>query len=147
MSILDILNTYWKQGILYLLLGAGLIQISPIKIDPFSWLAKKIGNALNVDILKQLEETRKSLDILDEKLTTHIKENEEESINECRRRILVFNEKVLANDNVTKERYDSILEDIDEYEDYCENHKGYQNSKAVLSIQNLKHDYLQRYQP
>ena len=102
---------------------------------------------LNVDILKQLEETRKSLDILDEKLTNHIKENEEEYIDECRRRILVFNEKVLANDNVTKERYDSILEDIDEYEDYCENHKGYQNSKAVLSIQNLKHDYLQRYQP
>ena len=147
MTFLDILDAYWKEGLLYLFLGAGIIQISPIKINPFSWIAKKIGNALNADVIKQLNDNKLSLQKLNEKLDNHIRENEEEHINECRRRILVFNEKVVADSkNITKERYDSILDDIDEYEKYCQENPQYPNSKAVLSIQNLKDDYLKRYQ-
>jgi len=146
MTVIEILEAYWKEGLLYVILGCGIIQISPIKINPFSWLAKHIGNALNADVIKQLEDHKKSLDNLSEKLEKHIKENEREYIDECRRRILTFNEKVIANDHITKERYDSILEDIDEYEDYCRLNPGYPNSKAILSIQNLKDDYLHRYQ-
>ena len=147
MTILEIIETYWKQGLLYLILGAGIIQITPIKLNPFSWLAKKIGNALNADVLKKLKETNQSLIDLDKKLDNHIEENEREKIDECRRRILIFNEKVVADSkNITKERYDSILEDIDMYENYCDEHPNYPNSKAVLSIENLKRDYLKRYQ-
>ena len=147
MTILEIIETYWKQGLLYLILGAGIIQITPIKLSPFSWLAKKIGNALNADVLKRLKETNQSLLDLDKKLDNHIAENEREKIDECRRRILIFNEKVVADSkNITKERYDSILEDIDMYENYCDEHPNYPNSKAVLSIENLKRDYLKRYQ-
>ena len=147
MTILDLIQAYWKEGLLYLFLGAGIIQISPIKISPFSWLARKIGNALNADVIKQLDDTKKSLKQLNEKFDNHVKENEREQIDECRRRILIFNEKVVADSkNITKERYDSILEDVDTYEKYCDKNPQYPNSKAVLSIENLKKDYLKRYQ-
>ena len=126
-------------------LGAGIIQITPIKINPFSWIARKIGNALNADVIEHLNKTDKAITELDKKLDRHIEENEREGIDECRRRILLFNEKVIAEDHITKERYDSILEDIDTYEKYCKVNPDYPNSKAVLSIENLKDDYKKRY--
>jgi len=129
-----------------LILGAGLIQISPIKLDPFSWVMKKIGNALNADLVKSLKETDKAIKDIANRLQDHIDENQKEQIDECRRRILNFNEKILTGTPVSKERYDSILDDIDMYEQYCKDHPKYPNSKAVLSIQNLKQDYSQRYQ-
>lgn len=148
MTVLEILEAYWKEGLLYLVLGAGLIQISPIKINPLSWIAKKLGNALNADVIKQLDETKKALEDLDNKFKEHIVEIERDRINECRRRILNFNEKLIDNEihNITRERYNSILDDIDMYEKYCLEHPDYPNSKAVLSIKNIKEDYLQRFQ-
>lgn len=146
MTILDIINSYWKEGVLYLFLGAGLIQISPIKLNPFSWIAKKVGNALNVDVITQLDEQKKAISELEKKLDDHVKENEREKIDECRRRILIFNDKVISEEaTVTRERYDSILEDIDMYTEYCRTHPDYPNSKAELSIKSLKEDYLHRY--
>jgi len=145
MTFLEFLDAYWKDGLFYLVLGSGLIQISPIKLYPFSWIARKIGNALNADLMKRLDNTDKSLDALSNKLSKHIEEDERNNIDDCRRRILTFNEKVLSEDHVTKERYDSILEDIDTYEKYCLAHPDYPNSKAILSIQNLKEDYTRRY--
>ena len=78
MSILELLEAYWKDGLLYLILGAGIIQIAPIKLNPYSWLAKKIGNALNTDVIKQLDDNKDALEKLSVKLDTHISENERE---------------------------------------------------------------------
>lgn len=97
-------------------------------------------------MLTRIDKTDESIVKLMKKLNEHIEENEREQIDECRRRILVFNDKVICETNtITKERYDSILEDIDRYEKYCQEHVDYPNSKAVLSIHNLKKDYSERY--
>ena len=145
MTLLEILEAYWKEGLLYLIIGAGLIQITPIKLNPFSWLAKIIGNALNADVIKQLDDNKEALEKLDKKLDDHVKENAREYMDECRIRILSFNERIVAGEKITKERYDAILDDIDRYEKYCKENPDYPNSKAVLSIENLKRDYSERY--
>ena len=145
MTLLEILQAYWKEGLLYLFIGAGLIQITPIKLNPFSWIAKIIGNALNADVIKQLDGNKEALEKLDKKLDKHIKENAREQMDECRIRILSFNERIVAGEKITKERYDAILDDIDKYEKYCKDNPDYPNSKAVLSIENLKKDYSERY--
>ena len=41
----------------------------------------------------------------------------------------------------SKEHFDEILEDIDEYEDYCRDHEDYENNKAVLAINTIKEEY------
>lgn len=45
-----------------------MIEISPIKINPWSWIAKTVGNAMNAGVMDEIkeikiaqEETRKSL--------------------------------------------------------------------------------------
>lgn len=60
----------------------------------------------------------------------------------CRYRIIRFNDELLGNNRLhTKEHFDQILEDIDEYEKYCEKDPGYENSKAVMAIEHIKHVY------
>ena len=46
MSIIDFIMKYWQEGLLYTVLGGGLIQISPLKWNPLSWVARKLGKAL-----------------------------------------------------------------------------------------------------
>ena len=43
-----------------------LIQIAPIKLDPWSAIARAVGRAINKDVIDKLDETREILD-------THIK--------------------------------------------------------------------------
>ena len=39
-----------------------LVQIAPVKLNPWTWLARAIGRAINGDVLRKLDETRKILD-------------------------------------------------------------------------------------
>lgn len=39
-----------------------LVQVAPIEISPWSWLAKKIGRAINGEVLKKLGEVERRLD-------------------------------------------------------------------------------------
>lgn len=39
-----------------------LIEVSPIKINPWSRLAKIIGHALNAEVLEQQKQTQKKLE-------------------------------------------------------------------------------------
>lgn len=60
----------------------------------------------------------------------------------CRYRIIRFNDELFENGRLhTKEHFDQILEDIDEYEDYCKKDPDYQNSKAVMAIEHIRQVY------
>lgn len=60
----------------------------------------------------------------------------------CRYRIIRFNDELLEKDRLhTKEHFDQILDDIDEYEDYCRQDPDYQNSKAVMAIKHIRQVY------
>ena len=42
--------------------GASLLQISPVRVDPWSWLWKRLGRALNGEVLDKLGELEKRMD-------------------------------------------------------------------------------------
>lgn len=44
------------------LVAMTLIQISPIKLDPWSAIARAVGRAINKDVIDKLDETREILD-------------------------------------------------------------------------------------
>lgn len=50
---------FWSGGGMVLVL-LSLIEVSPIKINPWSRLAKIIGHALNAEVLEQQKQTQKS---------------------------------------------------------------------------------------
>ena len=57
-----------------LLILMTLVQIAPVKINPWSALAKAIGKAINADISKRLDEIEKKLD-------SHIKTDDQGRMN------------------------------------------------------------------
>ena len=58
-----------------------------------------------------------------------------------RYRILRFNDEIIQEVRHTKEHFDQILEDIDNYEKFCKENPDFPNNKAVLAIKNIKDVY------
>ena len=117
MTLQDILVS--GGGILILLLT--IIQITPLKLNPWSVVAKALGKALTVDVLEKLDEN---------------------SASTCRYRLIRFDDELRHNVKHTQEHFDQILDDITTYERYCKEHPNYPNSKAVLAIENIKSTYI-----
>ena len=88
-----------------------LVQISPAKIDPWSWLAKAIGKAINADISSRLSE-------IEAKLDNHIETDDRRTADNRRAQILHFNNELLRPIYHTKEEFVEVLAKIDEYERY-----------------------------
>lgn len=128
-----------------ILLGGGgllvilvtLIQVAPIKINPWSWLAKAIGKAINADMSGRLGE-------ISAKLDEHIKMDDRRAADNCRAQILHFNNELLRPIYHTKEEFVEVLAKIDDYERYCEEHPEYPNNRAVLAIENIREVYKER---
>lgn len=144
MSILQILEAIGGgSGLLIALIT--LVQLAPVKINPWSSLAKVVKTALYADISKRLNG-------IEAKLDTHITMDDRRTADGHRARILHFNNELLRNIGHTREEFFEVLTEIDAYEDYCRDHPEYPNNRAVLAIENIqevykdrqkKHDFLQ----
>lgn len=124
-------------GLLAVLLT--LVQIAPIKVNPWSAIAKAIGRAVNADVLREL-------DTVTQKLDTHIRVDDERNADSYRTRILQFNNELLREIMHTREDFIEILAVIDDYESYCRSHKEYKNNRATCAIENIKRVYMERLQ-
>ena len=116
-----------------------LVQIAPVKINPWSAIAKAIGRAVNADVLRELDTVTRKLD-------THIRVDDERNADSYRTRILQFNNELLREIMHTREDFIEILAVIDDYESYCREHKEYKNNRAVCAIENIKRVYMERLQ-
>ena len=130
-----------------ILLGGGgglvllltIIQITPIKLNPWTALAKTIGRAINADVLDELKDVRSRLD-------DHIQMDAEGKADERRTRILHFNNELVRGIPHTKEEFIDIMADIDDYEAYCRAHPEYKNNRATHAIANIGRVYDERLQ-
>lgn len=111
-----------------------LIQISPIKIDPWSALARCIGNAINCDIKNELKEIKDDLKEIRS-------EADQRNAVSARTRILRFNDELLNDINHSKDYFDQILSDVDTYEKYCNDNPDFKNNMTVFAVENIKKCY------
>lgn len=102
-------------GILAVLLT--LVQISPIKVNPWNKIARAIGKSLTVDVLEKMEEDK---------------------ADNARYRILRFDDEIRHKVLHTEEHFNQIISDVDAYKRYCDTHPNYKNSKAISAIENIR---------
>ena len=117
-----------------LLILATLLQIAPIKINPWSFIAKKIGKALNGEVVEKVDGLEKNIKNLRA-------ECEEREATKCRARILRFGDEILHNVKHSKEHFDQILLDITAYEQCCSTHPNFKNNVAVANINRINREY------
>lgn len=130
MSIQEILAS--SGGALVVLIT--LVQIAPIKVNPWSAICRAIGRALNGDVIAKLDK-------VEDRLDEHIRMDDERNADLHRARILQFNTELLRSIRHTEEDFNEILYNIDCYEKYCTEHPEYQNNRAVHAIKNIDRVY------
>lgn len=129
-----------------LLILCTLVQIAPIRINPWSALAKGIGRAFNADVLKSLEEVKAEQKKSQQRLADHIKVDDRRDADRHRERILRFNNELLRDIPHTREDFIEILAVIDDYEHFCKSNEDYKNNRAVHAITNIGRVYDERLQ-
>ena len=111
-----------------------LIQVTPIKINPWSWFGRCIGRAINGEVLDKVET-----------LTQDVKKNkaddDEQWASLSRTHILRFGDEIRHGVIHSKEHFDQVLLDIKKYERYCDDHKDYENDVAHATIDLIRKKY------
>lgn len=118
-----------------LLVFLTIVQIAPIKIDPWTAIGRAVGRVINQDVITKVDKL--DVDV------RAIKEDAAEQVAvTCRARILRFGDEVLHGERHTKEHFDQILRDITEYEAYCSEHPKFINNMTALTSERIKQIYM-----
>ena len=135
------LNEILVNGGGALLIALTLVQIAPIKINPWSFLARTIGKAMNKDMMDKLEVVQTDVTNLKEKHDELRNRMDKDDADDCRTRILRFADELRRGVEHSEEFFNQILDDISDYERYCAEHPEYKNSKAVNAIAEIDKVY------
>lgn len=109
MLLVQLTKDYMAEIAAWLTVLSIVIEVAPIKINPWTKLLKGIGNRMNADILKRLDEVETQLKKQDDKIDN----NEKDRI---RYEILDFARACRKHEQHTKEEFDHIFEQYDKYE-------------------------------
>ena len=118
-----------------------IIQVSKIEINPQSWIAAQLGNALNAGVMKEIKDIKAEQEETRKKLDAHIEEGEERKADNYRSRVLRFNNELVRGLGHTEVDYDEILGVIWKYNEYCKTHPKYKNNKMPHAIKNVERMY------
>lgn len=122
------------EALLGLLGGMTLVQWLPIKIDPWTWLARKIGRAINGEVMERMEKLEKTVE-------ANQAVADERDAKATRIRILRFGDEILHGQEHSKEHFDQILLDITEYQQYCKDHPDFKNNMTEMTTHKILETY------
>lgn len=111
-----------------------LIQIVPIKINPWTWLGKTIRRFFIGGIDRQLADIKTEVDGIRDTI-------EEREAVLARTHILRFNDELLNEIHHTNEYFLQTLDDIKTYDNYCLKHPGFTNGRTLQATENIKRTY------
>lgn len=141
-----------KSMCIVLIIILTLIEVAPIKLDPWSWLFGHIGKMMSTAINAKVEDTvkvilaeqaedfKKDLKRVEDKLDKHVAEAEIEKLQKTRADILNFANSIMNKKKHTKEQFRFVIAQCDEYEDYIEK-SGIKNGVADASIAEIRRIY------
>ena len=144
MTLLEIAIAWLNSGkfwIVVLVVALTLVEITPIKINPWSWIVKKIGAAFNGEIMKEIRHLKQEVQSVKTDVSDIREEAKEREATNRRTRILEFGDEILHEVDYSKEHWDSILMDVGAYEEYCDDHPHYMNHVAKATIGHIKDMY------
>lgn len=111
-----------------------LVQIAPIKINPWSWVTKHIRDLFLGGIDKKLDALSAKVDKLEA-------QSEEDKAIQARSHILRFADECYSGKKHSYEYFMQILDTIKVYEKYVEDHKSFSNGRTEKSCELIKTTY------
>ena len=114
-----------------------LIQITPIKINPWSAIFKWLGKQLNTDVLVKMNALEKRIESVEKRQEDHVKESEKDELKARRMTILDFSSSILRGVNYHREKFNFMINECDTYEQYCKDNEV-KNGVAQASIAEIR---------
>jgi hypothetical protein len=87
------------------------------------------------------EATDKRIDRMQASFNSHVKDYEAAKAASQRYRILRFYDEVCEGRKHSESHFEDILDDIDEYETYCDHHKDFKNNRGHVAMQYIRDTY------
>lgn len=131
MSLIDLWNKLvsipgvWTAFFVVLL---SFIEISPLKINPWSWIGGLFGRLLGIKALSD------KVDAIEKK----VDRNQAITI---RVRILRYEDEVQNGIEHSKDSWNQVMDDIGRYEQYTNENPDFKNNITVATIHHLKKIY------
>lgn len=133
--------TFWLGVLQY----AGPIVIAAITIIPtiISNRKKTVDklDELKIELKAEIKTTRDDVETVKKDFAEHVRDGEEEKAKQARQRILRFFDEICADVEHSESHFEDILDDIDFYVTYCNEHPKFKNSRCVTAIEQIKDTY------
>lgn len=137
-TLFDLIKHNTGYCTLIIVVVSACIEITPIKINPITWLVKWIGEKLNGDIKNQLDSVSSKLEQVSNQLNEVSDRVDKTEINDIRSTILDFANSCMNGRRHTQEEFAHILELYSQYEEKIDE-KHMTNGQMDLAI-----DYIRR---
>ena len=92
-------------------------------------------------IKESQESAKKDMTKMQTSLNNHIREDEDEKARNKRYRILRFYDEMCEHRRHSESHFEDILDDIDDYEKYCEAHPEFRNNRGKVAMEHIKVTY------
>ena len=109
------------------------MQITPVRLNPWDSILRWVGNRLNRTISDRV-------DTIEQKLDEHIQESSEERIRKIRTDILDFGNACMNHRPHTKEEFEFVIAECDQYERFIEG-SNQKNGVAAATIKEIRRLY------
>lgn len=127
------MNDYISECSLIILMVLSIIQISPIKINPWDTILNWFGQKINKRLEKKIFELEKIIEITRSDV-------EEQTISEIRWNILNFSCTCRKGEQHTKEQWHHVLDQAKKYEEYIKK-RGIANGVIEADTQYIRKLY------
>ena len=122
-----------------------IVQLVPIKINPWDFLLGWIGERFNSGINKHINEVNDRVNRLEKSIDTHIEKCDIEDWKKKRNYIVNFVNEGVNGARHTKESCENVIALCDEYESYVKQHPNIHNgviNDSMLAIRTKYQEHL-----
>lgn len=144
----DILSFMYLHPEITVVGAVTLIQIAPIKIDPWTRIARWIRKAITGDLEKKIDKVTEKVDGLEDQITRVTKKVDgledqaaENQAVQARTHILRFADELYDKREHSQEYFLQMLDDIKTYHKYCADHPDFPNGRTTLACEKIKEVY------
>jgi len=120
---------------------SSIVEISPIKINPWSWLGKQIGKAINGEVIAKVDSLQEEISDVKRDVSKMQEINDERNAKSARTRILRFGDEILHGVKHSKDHFDEILLCGTEYDQFCREHPDFKNHMTERTMKLITKTY------
>lgn len=140
-SDLSPIESLGSSFIFYAAILCTIIQVAPIKINPWDFLLGWVGERFNSGINKRINEVNERVNDLEEAIDKHIEKCDIDDWKKKRNYIIKFVNEGVNGARHTKESFENVITLCDEYEEYVKQNPNVHNGVINDSIYAIRTKY------